>query len=327
MSDLNKWEIASSLRDRAREDLFHLLRSIDGQKDLFIDADLDPLIDLTSNATEIRQYKVENFYKLDLTLNVQTQNQRLYLLRPNLTRFLTLAKQLRQLDIRHAHIVCVPRKFHAFEHLLEQEGLYGRCKLYELTSFDMIPFDYDLFSMINSHLYLSVYLDHSTDWLSTLAASLIQFQQLFGKFVNTISFGKLAGEVARQLERGQHLLDGGELSIGGKQIQTVVLFDRSVDTITPFCSQMCYEGLLDEFFNIEGGQLKIPKRDQSDNSEKQYDTVSISTKDDMIIEGIRAMHLTKVGAMITGRGNGMIFSFFKSHFPFSLFTEIRSFEK
>ena len=61
----------------------------------------------------------------------------------------------------------------------------------------------DLFSMVNSHLYLNIYLDHSTDWLSTLAASLIDFQQLFGKFANTISFGKLAGQVARQLERGQ----------------------------------------------------------------------------------------------------------------------------
>jgi len=203
MSDLTKWEIADRLRERARDDLFDLLKSIAGLKDLFIDADLFPLIDLTSNATEIRKYGVGNLHKLDSTLNVQTKNKRLFLLRPNMVRFLTLAKQLRQLDIRNAHVICVPRKFYAFEHLLEQEGLWGRCTLHELTAFDMVPVDYDLFSMVNSHLYLNIYLDHSTDWLSTLAASLIDFQQLFGKFANTISFGKLAGQVARQLERGQ----------------------------------------------------------------------------------------------------------------------------
>lgn len=203
MADMVKWEIAEGLRQRAREDLFHLLNSISGQKDLFIDADLFPLIDLTSNAGEIRKYGVENLHKLSATLNVQTKNNRLFLMRPNLVRFLTLAKQLRQLDIRNAHVICVPRKFYAFEHLLEQEGLWGRCTLHELTAFDMIPVDYDLFSMVNSHLYLSIYLDHSTDWLSTLAASLIDFQKLFGRFANTISFGKLAGQVARQLERGQ----------------------------------------------------------------------------------------------------------------------------
>jgi hypothetical protein len=203
MADVIKWEVADRLRQRAREDLFDLLKSIEGVKDLFIDADLFPLIDLTSNATEIRKYNVENLHKLEATLNVQTKNKRLFLLRPNMVRFLALAKQLRQLDIRNAHLICVPRKFYAFEHLLEQEGLWGRCTLHELTSFDMIPVDYDLFSMVNSHLYLNIYLDHSTDWLSTLAASLVDFQKLFGRFSKTISFGKLAGQVARQLEREQ----------------------------------------------------------------------------------------------------------------------------
>lgn len=202
MSDSTNWEIADRLRQRAREDLFNLLQSIEGVKDLFIDADLFPLIDLTSTAAEIRQYGVGNLHKLDSTLNVQTKNKRLFLLRPNMARFLTLAKQLRQLDIRNAHLICVPRKFYAFEHLLEQEGLWGRCTLHELTAFDMVPIDNDTFSMVNSHLYLNVYLDQSTDWLSTLAASLIDFQKLFGKFSNTYAFGKLAGQVDRQLQRG-----------------------------------------------------------------------------------------------------------------------------
>lgn len=203
MSDKTYWAIADGLREFARQDLFRLLKSIEGTKDLFIDADLFPLIDLTSNAAEIRAYSVENLHKLDANLNSKSKNKRVFLLRPNMVRFLTIAKQIRQLDIRNANLVCVPRKFYAFEHLLEQEGLYGRCKLHELPSFDMVPLDYDVFSMVNSHLFLNVYLDQSTDWLSTLASSLTDFQSLFGRFSNTISFGKLAGQVARQLEREQ----------------------------------------------------------------------------------------------------------------------------
>jgi len=302
MSDSAKWEIASSLRDRARDDFFALLDQITGRKDLFLDADLFPLIDLTSNATEIRQHNVGNLHKLESINNAQTKNACVFFLRPNLMRFLNLAKQLRQLNIRDAHIVCVPRKFHAFEHLLEQEGLFGRCKLYELTSFDMIPVDYDVFSMVNSHLYLSVYLDRSTDWLSTISASLIDFQQLFGRFSTTISFGKLGSQVARQIEREQQRLQNIEPAVFGKQIQTVILFDRSVDVLTPFCSQMCYEGLLDEYFNVEGSRLKLPKKDgQNENAAKQFDHVSISTKDDVIIEGIRAMHFSKVFQKIKGK--------------------------
>jgi hypothetical protein len=203
MALLNKWDIADRLRERAQQNLFDLLRGINGTKDLFIDADLFPLIDLTSNATEIRQCGVDKIHKIDGTLNSQSQNQRVFLLRPNMACFLTLAKQLRQSDSRNAHLVCVPRKFYAFEHLLEQEGLWGRCKLYELTAFDMVVVDYDLFSMVNSHLYLSIYLDHSTDWLSTLAVSLVDFQHQFGRFSTTLAFGKFAGQVSRQLEAAQ----------------------------------------------------------------------------------------------------------------------------
>lgn len=58
---------------------------------------------------------------------------------------------------------------------------------------------------------------------------------------------------------------------------------------------MCYEGLLDEYFNIEGGRTKIPKADAADGSNtKQFEHISLSTKDDTFIEGIRTMHFTKV---------------------------------
>jgi len=63
---------------------------------------------------------------------------------------------------------------------------------------------------------------------------------------------------------------------------------------------MCYEGLLDEYFNIEGGRMKIPKSGNTDNTVNQFEQISLSTKDDTIFEGIRAMHFTKVFQEIKG---------------------------
>jgi hypothetical protein len=63
---------------------------------------------------------------------------------------------------------------------------------------------------------------------------------------------------------------------------------------------MCYEGLLDEYFNIEAGRMKIPKSGDGENPNKQYDHISISTKNDTIIEGIRAVHFAKVFQEIKG---------------------------
>ena len=63
---------------------------------------------------------------------------------------------------------------------------------------------------------------------------------------------------------------------------------------------MCYEGLLDEYYNIEGGRTKIPKSDTADNAAKQFDHISLSTRDDTFIERVRAMHFTKVFQVIKG---------------------------
>jgi hypothetical protein len=80
---------------------------------------------------------------------------------------------------------------------------------------------------------------------------------------------------------------------------------------------MCYEGLLDEYFNIEGGRMKLPKTENTDNSAKQFEQISLSTKDDTIIEGIRAMHFTKVFQEI----KGYLF-IFKLKFYFVLFFQL-----
>ena len=34
-------------------------------------------------------------------------------------------------------------------------------------------------------------------------------------------------------------------------IDTVIIIDRSVDMITPICTQLTYEGLVDEIFGIQ----------------------------------------------------------------------------
>ena len=63
---------------------------------------------------------------------------------------------------------------------------------------------------------------------------------------------------------------------------------------------MCYEGLLDEFFNIDSGRIKIPKNDSTDSTAKQFETVSMSTRDDILMEGVRATHFTKIFQVIKG---------------------------
>lgn len=46
-------------------------------------------------------------------------------------------------------------------------------------------------------------------------------------------------------------------STGSSQIDTLVLLDRTVDPLTPFCTQLTYEGLIDETFHIKNGVVQL----------------------------------------------------------------------
>ena len=54
----------------------------------------------------------------------------------------------------------------------------------------------------------------------------------------------------RQLQQGRD-----QSSRSAPQIDAIILLDRSVDFMTPLCTQLTYEGLIDEVFGIKYSEL------------------------------------------------------------------------
>jgi len=46
---------------------------------------------------------------------------------------------------------------------------------------------------------------------------------------------------------------------GGCSIDEVILIDREVDCVTPLCTQLTYEGLLEETMGIKNGTVTLEK--------------------------------------------------------------------
>ncbi|KAG0585899.1 hypothetical protein KC19_2G048100 [Ceratodon purpureus] len=46
-------------------------------------------------------------------------------------------------------------------------------------------------------------------------------------------------------------------SVKPPEIDTLLLIDRQVDMLTPMCSQLTYEGVVDEFININNGAVEL----------------------------------------------------------------------
>ena len=62
---------------------------------------------------------------------------------------------------------------------------------------------------------------------------------------------RLTSLLERHHSSGDPLYAGLEVS---EQVDGLIVIDRSVDWVTPMCTQLTYEGMLDEFVGIKNGQ-------------------------------------------------------------------------
>ena len=54
------------------------------------------------------------------------------------------------------------------------------------------------------------------------------------------------------------------------------IFDRSVDLITPFCTNYVYEALIDEYFNINFNTIKVNPKILEKESKQNFIKIDLS---------------------------------------------------
>ncbi len=64
--------------------------------------------------------------------------------------------------------------------------------------------------------------------------------------VNDCCFGQAVSDNLERLQREQP-----QPNLCPSEIESLIIIDRTTDLITPLCSQLTYEGLLDEVFGID----------------------------------------------------------------------------
>ena len=105
--------------------------------------------------------------------------------------------------------------------------------------------------------------------------------------------------------------EGYSSEVKGGEIDALILIDRKVDLITPFCVQQTYEGMLDEYFGIHDTNLK-EKRSiiKGDEEEKKAalareppktETMSLRSDQDLIIDELRDLHFVALESKFSQR--------------------------
>ena len=128
---------------------------------------------------------------------------------------------------------------------------------FEIYSFstDIIPTDYDLYSMDAEDSFREIYIDKNYSTIGQLANILLKFEVAFGKVKYKYVKGKLAKYLSDILSKKEeeHNIKTNDEVFG------MIILDRSIDFITPLLMNLTFEGMVNEFFGIEKGCITVKR--------------------------------------------------------------------
>eukprot|EP00049_Salpingoeca_infusionum_P015413 m.299592 g.299592 ORF g.299592 m.299592 type:complete len:630 (-) comp15872_c1_seq3:3997-5886(-) len=158
---------------------------------------------------------------------------------------------------REFAVIEIPRKSVVTGKTFDIEGVAGDVKEnYYEWQVEGIPIDQDIITMNDKFSFRNYTLLRDTSPAHSMARALRLIQTTFGLFPRVTGIGPEAKRTAKYLLQMTAELEDPPLST--PEIDNVVIFDRQVDCITPMCSQLTYEGLIDEKFGIHQGNMQIP---------------------------------------------------------------------
>jgi hypothetical protein len=123
---------------------------------------------------------------------------------------------------------------------------------FELLNF---PLDYDLISLEDSQCFKELYLYKFSDCMDNLANLLIKIQEIFGIIKYKYTAGENGQILAQLLDKKEK--EGFLSDKNNNEILACFFFDRSVDYITPMCTEFTYEAMLHANFNIVFNKIKV----------------------------------------------------------------------
>eukprot|EP00250_Pteridium_aquilinum_P019526 c24468_g2_i1 orf=167-1996(-) len=296
----------SLLREKAQEELIIALDSLKGRKVLYLDPKLSGPLALIAQTSLLKDHGVENLFHLSAEPVQSECKNVLYLVRPRISLMKVIAEQIRhdkELEVQKNYsIYFMPRCTRVCQKVLEDHGVLEFVTTDEFP-LHFIPFDEDVLSLELDTAYKECRVEGDTSALWYVARAIAELQLSFGVIPNVKAKGKAASQVADILNRLQQEHPGTTYGAGIAEIDTVILLDRHVDMVTPMCSQLTYEGLLDEFLHVNNGAVEIDasilgapqggKKPQSDKKIK----VPLNSSDKLYRE-LRDLNFAVVGQVL-----------------------------
>uniref|UniRef100_A0A5B7BPV3 Vacuolar protein-sorting-associated protein 33 n=1 Tax=Davidia involucrata TaxID=16924 RepID=A0A5B7BPV3_DAVIN len=296
----------TSLRDQSQKELITILKNIRGKKCLVIDPKLGGSLSLIVQTSLLKEHGVELRH---LTVDpIQTECTKvIYLVRAELKLMQFISSHIHNDTSkglqREYFVYFVPRRAVACEKILEEEKVHHLVTIGEYPLY-IVPLDEDILSFELDLAYKECLVDGDTSSLWHMAKAIHKLEFSFGVIPNVRAKGKAAVRVSDILNRMQAEEPVNSSDMGVPEINTLILLDREVDMITPMCSQLTYEGLLDELLRVNNGAVELDASIMGVQQEGKKMKVPLNSSDKLFKE-IRDLNFEVVVQVLRQKATSM----------------------
>ncbi|KAJ4834633.1 Vacuolar protein-sorting-associated protein 33 [Turnera subulata] len=294
-----------SIREQSQRELVNILKNIRGKKCLVIDQTLSGSLSLIIQTSIIREHGVELRH---LSAEpVQTDSTKVvYLVRSRLDLMKFICSHIND-DVskglqREHYIYFVPRREVVCEKVLEENKVHNLITIGEYPLY-MIPLDEDVLSFELDYAGKGCAEGDPTS-LWYIAKAIHKLESSFGVIPNVRAKGKGSVRVADILTHIQAEEPVNSSDVGVPEINTLILIDREVDMVTPMCSQLTYEGLLDEFVSINNGAVEVDSKVMGVQQDGKKMKVPLNSSDKLFKE-IRDLNFEVVTQVLRQKATSM----------------------
>ncbi|XP_003380022.1 vacuolar protein sorting-associated protein 33A [Trichinella spiralis] len=184
---------------------------------------------------------------------------------------------LKQFDNPRFHLIFVPQRSVICEYELKRYDIIKKLSSIEQLPIYFYAWDDDLISMENE------WFPHATasddyNMISMISRGLIHLEEIYGPINNIYCKGNMAKDIYDAWSLQRQTDSWRTLTAFDSYIDSIIIFDRSIDYITPMVTQLTYEGLIDEIFGIKCASVKMQKMESLEDIEeanKSHDSVGI----------------------------------------------------
>jgi hypothetical protein len=141
------------------------------------------------------------------------------------------------------------------EMMFEDKGLRGDTTFIELPH-PWVPLASDVISLEAPNMLREIMVLKNTSALYEIAYALYQYQDMLGSAGKLRGRGSWSCSIIDMLGRMRKEAGKGVPGRANDALDEIILIDRSVDLVSPMCTQLTYEGLLSELLGLEYGQIR-----------------------------------------------------------------------